>query len=379
MNKKFYQLANNLTSEYHTNSNVQAARLSDLEIKKYSDTVLTRIRNNKYSTTPKKRSTADIPNTGNRYAASHGRRTIRKTIQYAAPAACIALVLGVTVFSSDVHAAIEHIRWSLSSALGLSGDLADYRDIINTTVTDHGYMITLQEVIATDEKLVVNYTIQREDGEFMGEIPLMPDSDLLYINGKNATDSVSGGSGFIDDEHTIVGVSRTFDVPGIDMAQENTYQLKLESLDNYDLDTKIDGTWNFSFTADGSDIITDTTTLPISQTFTVAEGVTVTLEELTMNELEQRISYRMEGSTDYLLQLTATDSTGTQAQFDTKIFQGADGIGYMQNQEIIDDGRISESAETVTMTLYAVEIPKESGRMNDNYVQLGEPFEVKLR
>ena len=379
MNKKFYQLANNLTSEHHTDSNVQAARLSDLEIKKYSDTVLTRIRSNKYNTAPENHNTTDIPNTGNRRAASHGRHTIRKTAQYAVAAACLALVLGVTVFSSDVHAAIEHIRWSLSSALGLSGDLADYRDIINTTVTDHGYMITLQEVIATDEKLVVNYTIQREDGESMGEIPLMPDSDQLYINGMNATNAVSGGSGFIDDEHTIVGISSTFDVPGIDMAQENTYQLKLGSLNNYDSDTKIKGTWNFSFTADGSDIITDTTTLPISRTFTVAEGVIVTLEELTMNELEQRISYRMEGSTDYLLQLTATDSTGTQAQFDTKIFQGANGIGYMQNQEIIDDGRISESAETVTMTLYAVEIPKESGRMNDNYVQLGEPFEVKLR
>ncbi|MBD5526109.1 MAG: DUF4179 domain-containing protein [Lachnospiraceae bacterium] len=379
MNKKLYQLANNLTSDYHTDSNVQATRLSDLEIKKYSDTVLTRIRNNKYNTAPEKHNTTDILSADNQRAASRGRRTIRKTAQYAAAAACIALVLGVTVFSSDVHAAIEHIRWSLSSALGLPGDLTDYSDIINTTVTDQGYMITLQEVIATDEKLVVNYTIQREDGESMGEIPLMPDSEQLYINGKNATNAVSGGSGFIEDEHTIVGISSTFDVPGVDMAQENTYQLKLESLDNYDLDTKIKGTWNFSFTADGSDIITDTTTLPISRTFTVAEGVTVTLEELTMNKLEQRISYRMEGSTDYLLQLTATDSTGRQAQFDTKIFQGKNGIGYMQNQEIIDDGRISESAETVTMTLYAVEIPKESGRMNDNYVQLGEPFEVKLR
>ncbi|MDE6739905.1 MAG: DUF4179 domain-containing protein, partial [Lachnospiraceae bacterium] len=278
MNNKFYQLANNLTSEHHTDSDVQAARLSDLEIKKYSDTVLTRIRNNKYNTAPENHNISDIPNAGNRHTASRGRRTIRKTAQYAAAAACLALVLGVAVFSSDVHAAIEHIRWSLSSALGLSGDLADYRDIINTTVTDHGYMITLQEVIATDEKLVVNYTIQREDGEFMGEIPLMPDSDLLYINGKNVTDAVSGGSGFIDDEHTIVGISSTFDVPGIDMAQENTYQLKLESLNNYDSDTKIKGTWNFSFTADGSDIITDTTTLPISRTFTIVEGVTVTLE-----------------------------------------------------------------------------------------------------
>ncbi|MDE7260408.1 MAG: hypothetical protein K2N77_14385, partial [Lachnospiraceae bacterium] len=96
MNKKFYQLANNLTSEHYTDSNVQAARLSDLEIKKYSDTVLTRIRSNKYNTTPENHNIADIPNAGNRHTASHGRRTIHKTAQYAAAAACLALILGIT-------------------------------------------------------------------------------------------------------------------------------------------------------------------------------------------------------------------------------------------------------------------------------------------
>lgn len=270
------------------------------------------------------------------------------------------------------------INWSLSNALGLSGDLANYRDIVNTSVTDNGYAITLQEAVATDEKLVINYTIQREDGEPMGEIPLMPDFDHLYINGKSASDCVSGGSEFIDDEHTVIGISRTFDVPGIDMANENTYQLKIDSLYNYDFDTQIKGKWNFTFTADGSDLITDTIMIPIQQKFTIADGVTVVIEEITLNELEQRINYHMEGSTDYLLQIIATDSTGRQAQFDTKIFQGANGIGYMQNQEIIDDGRIDESADIVTMTLYAVEMPKESGRMSDDYLQIGESFEVKL-
>lgn len=378
MNRKFYQLANNLTSASPAGSNVHTAKLSDSEIKKYSDTILNNIHSGQYHTAPDSRNSTVSSDAGNRHTAAHRKRTIRKTIRYAAAAACIALVLGVTIFSSDVHAAIEHIRWSLGSALGLSGDLADYRDVIDTTVIDQGFMITLQEVIATDEKLVVNYTIQREDEESMGEIPLMPDFNL-YINGQNVTDSVSGGSEFIDDAHTIVGASSSFDLPGIDMAQENTYQLRFSSLDDYDSDTKIKGTWDFAFTADGSDIITDTTTLSIGQTFTVAEGVTVTLEDLTMNELEQRVNYRMEGSSDYLLQLTAMDSTGRQAQFDTKIFQGASGIGYMQNQEILYDGRINESAETVTMTLYAVKMPEESGRMNDDYEQIGEPFEVMLR
>lgn len=366
MNKKLYQLANNINSEYYTDHMADSAKLNELEIKKYSDTVLSRIRDTNTSGN-------DDRNTGSR-----NRRAARRISKYAVAAACAALVLGVTVFSNDVHAAIEHISWSLGSALGLSGNLENYRDIVNTSVTDSGYMITLQEAVATDEKLVVNYTIQREDGQSMGEIPMLPRFDNLYINGKNVTDSVSGGSGFIDDEHTVIGVSRTFDVFGIDMAKENTYQLKLDSLDDYNSDTKITGKWNFSFTADGSDLIADTKTISISQKFTVIDGVTVTLEELTLNELEQRIAYHMDGSSDYLFRITATDSTGKQAQFDTKI-QNSNGVGYMQNQEIICDGRIDESADSVTLTLYAVEIPKESGRMSDDYFQIGEPFEINLR
>ena len=105
--------------------------------------------------------------------------------------------------------------------------------------------------------------------------------------------------------------------------------------------------------------------------------MTVTLDELTMNELEQRITYHTDGSSGYLLQLTATDPAGRQAQFDTKI-QDADGTGYMQNQEIICDGRIDESANTVTMVLYAMEMPKDSGRMDNDYRQVGEVFEVKI-
>lgn len=372
MNKKLYQLANNINSEYYTEHETSSTRLSDFEIKKYSDAVLDRIRSDEKQNTRKKYNKAD------HNANQHSRHTVRRISKYAAAAVCAALLLGVTVFSSDVHAAIEHISWSLGSALGLSGDLENYHDIVNTSVTDNGYVITLQEAVATDEKLVVNYTIQREDGQSMGEIPMLPCFDQLYINGKNVTDSVSGGSGYIDDEHTIIGVSRTFDVFGIDMAKENTYQLKLDFLDDFNSDTKITGKWNFSFTADGSDLIADTQTISISQEFTVTDGITVTLDELTLNELEQRIAYHIDGSSGYLFRIIATDSTGKQAQFDTKILD-SNGIGYMQNQEIICDGRIDESAESVTLTLYAVDIPKESGRMSDDYFQIGEPFKIDLR
>ena len=50
----------------------------------------------------------------------------------------------------------------------------------------------------------------------------------------------------------------------------------------------------------------------------------------------------------------------------------------MQNQEILEDGRLNGEAGLVTMTLYAVEMPKESGRMSEDYIQIGEPFTIEL-
>ena len=50
----------------------------------------------------------------------------------------------------------------------------------------------------------------------------------------------------------------------------------------------------------------------------------------------------------------------------------------MQNEEVIDDGRLSAEAKSVTMTLYAVKLPESDGRISDDYVQVGEAFELKL-
>ena len=105
--------------------------------------------------------------------------------------------------------------------------------------------------------------------------------------------------------------------------------------------------------------------------------MTVTLEEFTTNDLEQRISYSFSGTTDYIFKAEAVDSTGKQVEFGVRTQDKRS--GYMQNEDIIDDGRIDDGAESVTITLYAMELPKESGQMSHDYIQLGESFELQLR
>ena len=349
MNREAYELANELQTELLKNGDCLMETLDEMEMRRYQQAVLKEIREEK--------------------------KMRRRTFGRRSAAACAAVVLltGATVFGGEVHAAIRQISWSLSSALGLSADLEAYRDVVNTSVADHGYVVTLQEAVVSEEKLVVNYTIQQEDGASMEEI-LVP-SGVVYVNGKPVLNGAGGSAGYLDEEQKIVGAEIRYELPGMDLSSVNEYRLVVDSLGH---EKDLEGKWEFAFEAEGADLIADTRRIRLQKEFILPDGVSITLEELTLNDLEQRISYRTSERTDYVLQVLTEDSKGHKAEFDTIYYDGKIGSGYMQNQEIIEDGRIDAEAESVDLTFYTVELPKESGRMSDDYVQVGDTFSVTL-
>ncbi len=351
MRKEAYTLANEIGAKWEFDTLHQAERLETENIERYKKAVMNKIR---------------VENKKER------RKAPRRMM---AAAACMAaLIFSTAVFGEKVHAAIEQISWNIGSALGLSGDLAAYSSVVHTSVTDSGYVITLQEVVVTEGKLVVNYTLQREDGEAMEKIYVPVGK--LSINGKTAYGGSSGGGQFLNDEHTITGVDMSYDIiDDVDLTQENSYQLKFGEID---IEGSVKGKWDFRFTADGADLIADTLHVPLQKEFFTEDSTRIVLDELILNELEQKISYHIEGSTEYMAMVQAVDSTGRQIEFTTRRFDGGSGNGYMQNVEDIEDGRIAEDAEAVIFTLYVVHIPQESGQMSHDYVQIGEAFTVDI-
>lgn len=350
MNREAYKLANEIRTDLLTDDGrlMESPEDIDMAVKRYEKAALQEIHKEKKAA---------------------GKRLAKRT---AAACAVVALA-GTAVFSGEVHAAIRQITWSIESALGLSGDLADYRDVIHTSVADKGYVITLQEAVISEEKLTVNYTLQREDEQPV-ETYLTP-VEALYVNGKRVTDGGSRGSAdFLDETHKVLGLEMSYDIPDMDLSAENEYRIEIKELG---MEERIKGNWDFAFTADGAALMADTRRITIGKEFTLPDGVTVTLEELTMNELEQRISFKQSGSTRYLIQIMAEDSEGHQVEFGLRSSDARS--GYMSNEEILYDGRIADTAGQVTMTLNAVELPEESGRISDDYVQVGDTFELNLQ
>lgn len=347
MNREAYKLANEIKTELETYGDYLEECPSDVEMKRYKNNVLGEIKKEKQSR--------------------------KNTFRRASVAACAALMLiaGTVAFGDEVHAAIKEFGWSISNALGISKDLADYKEIVNTSVRDKGYMITLQEAVVSEEKLVINYTLQREDGQPMDKY-LTPDG-ILYINGKAMTGGVGGSSVFLDEDQKVLGIVAEYEAAGVDLSGENEFRIAFERLGFED---GVKGKWEFAFTASGADLIADTKRTEIGKTFELPDGVTVTLKELTLNDLEQRISYDLSGPTNYILMVKAEDSMRNQVEFGVRSQDRKS--GYMQNEEVIDDGRLDAETNTVTMTFYAVEVPEEDARISDDYVQIGEAFQLDI-
>lgn len=347
MNREAYKLANEIKTELGAYGEYLEEGLSDIEIKRYKNNILNEIKKKK-----------------------HGRSN---TFRRASVAACAALMLtaGTVAFGDEVHAAIKEFVWSISSALGISKDLADYKEAVNTSVTDKGYMITLQEAVVSEEKLVINYTLQREDGQPMDKY-LTPNG-ILYINGKAMTGGAGGNSVFLDEDQKILGIVAGYEVSSVDLSGENEFRIAFEQLGLAD---GVKGKWEFAFTANGADLIADTRRTEIGKVFELPDGVTVTLKELTINDLEQRITYDISGPTNYVLMVKAEDVKGNQVEFGVRSQDSKS--GYMQNEEAIDDRRLDADTNTVTMILYAVELSEENGQISDDCVQVGEAFQLEI-
>ena len=204
MKREAYRLANEFQTDFSADQDRLMDSPDDMEMKRYEANALREIRKEK--------------------------RAAKGSIGKITAAACIAaaLLAGTVMFRQEVHASIRQITWSISSALGLSEDLAAYRDVLNSSVSDKGYVVTLQEAVVSEEKLTVNYTIQREDGQPIEDY-LTPD-EQLFVNGKQVMGGAGGSSGFLDEEQTIIGAEMSYQIPGVDMSQENEFCIKIHKL-----------------------------------------------------------------------------------------------------------------------------------------------------
>ncbi|MDO5422351.1 MAG: DUF4179 domain-containing protein [Eubacteriales bacterium] len=285
----------------------------------------------------------------------------KKSRKGLAAAACLALCLaglGLGPLNLPVRAAAKQLVYHIQEFFGTKADLTPYTEILNQAVTENGVTLTLNEVILDGESLLVSYT--RE-----GSSTLI--TPLAYVNGTLQTGGYSGG--VRTDNDGIMMAVMDIDLKNVDVSGNLDIELQF-------LDDAGDSSWNFTFSASGSELSAKTQEIPLGNSFSLPDGSTIRLTSFRTNDLSQKIYYEVENPVEsYNLQLVGNDNLGNPILF---TLSRSSETGGRLNLDTLT-GLIGEDASSLTLTLYACQMPKESGREPNDYEPVGEPFTISLR
>lgn len=306
-------------------------------------------------------------------------KTGAKWRKYAAAAAALAIVAvagSILPVGQTVYAGVKAVTYELSQMLGIEKDLDPYRTVVGKSLTKDGFTITLNEVILDRECLYISDTLTVPEAMNSPEDMMNYDTYIeVYINGRKVSNGAGGGSRQAD-EYNIVS-DMLAEIPGVDTDGTLDVEIQYEVLggDSAFGDISMGG---FEFTASGQELSVNTLSVPLDQTFVLPDGETVKFTEYTSNALGQKIYYEKSAAGySYDIELRGEDNLGNPVSFYVRAQEGTNG---RMEVESIDNGYISDDASSLTLALYAVEMPKESGKMPDasEYEQVGEAFTVQL-
>ena len=276
------------------------------------------------------------------------KRRIKNKRRMVAVAACLAVMTATTaVFQNEVQAAIEQIRYSLSAALGK--DMSSYSEVVHTSVSNAGYTITLEEVVAAEEELIVSYMIQSENGD--KTVPENTITGKLSVNGKQAALSAGSSGGYLDRERKQYGCQVSYQIPDVDFSGKNKFELEFT-----DHEQVLKGNWKIQFEASGSELFLKTKEMEVGVSYTLPDKNRLILDALSFNDLAQRVTFHTtKKGLKQDIELRAQDDQGTTIRF--SMTEMGNGKGVFENSFVIEDGApvrnwVAKDAKTLTLTVY---------------------------
>jgi hypothetical protein len=295
-----------------------------------------------------------------------------KSILKVASAVLVISLAGGTLFGSEIIVSAKSIVSQIGAFLGIEKELQDYTTVINTTQTDNGYSITLNEVIVDQGELVVSTTVQSEE-QINDNCSALGD---VYINGKKVSWASGGGSRPLN--NYIVEAVTNFELNELDTQKE----LEIEIIYNkirVGGHTEVEGEWKFDFIADGSVLAADTIRIPINSDYQLPNGANIHITEFTRNNLGEKIYFTISdvsGSefADYDMKLVGEDNLNNEVSFYLSEINGGRGCFVLSD---IRNG-IDSDATSIILIPYAVKMPEKSGRLSNDFDKAGEEIVIKL-
>lgn len=304
-------------------------------------------------------------------AAGKGAGRKHPYVKYAAAAAAAVVLICAGCLPSvrlTAYAAVKAITYDLGHLLGIDADLSAYTTVVGESVAKDGISVTLNEVILDENMMYITDTVTSSEKLDTTEKQMAYNpTALVFVNGKMASQGMSGGIEQADDYNLVSTLE--IDLPDIDTSGS----VDMEIL--YWVNDKEIG--SISFTASGAELLADTVTIPLNEIITLPDNSTLSLEKYTTSEVGQKIFFTLSPEKAvYDVILKGEDNLGNPVEFITRSIH--DGQGRME-VSTIDNGYVSDQAETLTLTPYAVKFPETSGKMSNDYQPVGDAFTIQLK
>lgn len=308
------------------------------------------------------------------------KKSIKKNHSNKKLAVCCAAALSLTLlgslFPQQVYAAVKLASYHISSFLGIEKNIDDYVTIINQSQTDEGITVSLHEVILDDNDLIVSMSLNY-DGEEKNSIELLSADPIVFLNGQMPFGYSGGIEQNSDGNFESVGTYHFKDI-----AAEENFNIEIILKDitilKENTATSVKGDWNYHFTASGSTLAANTTSYPLNKSYILPDGREFVFEKLSINPVTQKVSCTFEkGSSGlgYDILLKGEDNFGNPIEFCLNTSNSNTAVLQIV---AIDNGYLNLEAEFITLTPYAAEFSKESGKANDNFEKIGEAFQVNF-
>jgi len=298
-----------------------------------------------------------------------GKSRSLRTLASMACALLVVILVENTAFADEIHDVTKSIGWQISNFLGIEKDLQDYVTVLNTSQTDKGYTITLNEVILDKSELVVSSLIKSEKPIADGLTAYAE----VYVNGKNVLNASSGGSKQLDD-YAVESVIN-YKLKNVNTDEKLDYIIEFNQIGEGG--NTIKGNWDFSFRADGEALAADTIHIPLNAYFKLPNGVKLQLTEYTSNSLGDRIYFDLSNVTkhngaEYDMNLEGKDDLGNDITFYLSYMDG-DGHGCFKASEPLD-----KASKSIMLKPYAVKFPEKNGKLNNDFISIGDEFTLDM-
>lgn len=314
----------------------------------------------------------------NRFSKSNNKnkkRNKKKSIVAATIASAIIVVVLGSGVGTYAASAIRLASLDIASFLGNDKDLDKYKTVVGKTISNDGVSIQLNEVILNGNELVVSTTIKYEKGEFKTES--IHSFGQVFINGKKMSEAAGGTDKITDDsafQELMTYSLKESHFKG-DLAIKIVYSSVLINGEVIKIKPCI-----FEFTTNGDELAIDTEEFPIKHSFTLENGSIVTLNNYVSNVIDKKIFLTIENIKKskivYDIKLEGYDDLGNTIRFETINMSKEKGM--LKLSTVIGE-EISKEATKITLVPYAVAYPKKSGRLNNDYKQVGGKFTIEIK